>query len=68
MRTLNLEEAKFVGGGDDCEKRKRKYDFVYCAQSDMGNLANDVANAIGGLGEMTSGLGTWIYDVTHPED
>jgi hypothetical protein len=56
MRGLNLEEVKFVGGGAECVKRK--HDFIYCAQSDMGNLFNDIANGIGTIGEMTSGFGT----------
>lgn len=58
MQELNLGEIEMVSGGGE----RRRFDLVPNAQSEWGNIANDVAN---GLGELGSSIGIGLYDLLH---
>jgi hypothetical protein len=45
MKELMWDEIASVSGGTDKGKCvKREHDVVPCAQSDLGNVANDISN------------------------
>ena len=48
MKELMWHEIAMVSGGDDKGGKekcvKREHDVVPCAQSDLGNAANDISN------------------------
>ena len=58
MRELNSMELAFVSGGQDAAPSKvegcppvREYDVIDCPQSELGQMANDIANGVGQLAE-----------------
>jgi len=73
MRNLNMEEICFVSGAGDLDDGcppPRDTDIIDCAQSEVGNTLNDLAdlarnNAVMDAGQsiVTSTLDWWFGDV-----
>ena len=56
MRYLDEMELAVVSGGAEASTVEgcgpsRQYDVIDCPQSSLGNMANDIANGVGQLGE-----------------